>query len=92
MPAFERAFWKDAGERLNYLRTSYDEGWSMAHEELMLHGDDEPRNEMECACFDFARAASQNPGAVPDEIYERLKAQLTPPQIVELEDTDYVTA
>jgi uncharacterized peroxidase-related enzyme len=62
------------------------EGWSMAHEELMhlLHGDDEPKNEMERACFDFVRAASHDPSGVPDEIYERLKAQLTPPQIVEL--------
>ena len=62
------------------------EGWSMAHDELMhlLNGDDEPRNEMERACFDFVRAASQDPGGVPDELYERLKAQLTPPQIVEL--------
>jgi uncharacterized peroxidase-related enzyme len=62
------------------------EGWGMAHEELLdlLRGDDEPKNEMERACFDFVRAASQEPGAVPDEIYDRLKGHLTPPQVVEL--------
>ena len=55
----------------------------MAHEELLdlLRGDDEPKNEMERACFDFVRAASQEPGAVPDEIYDRLKRELTPPQV-----------
>ena len=58
----------------------------MAHEELtrLLRGEDQPKNEMERACFDFVRAASDDPGHVPDEIYDRLKAQLTPPQIVEL--------
>jgi len=41
---------------------SGSEGWSMTHEELtqLLRGDDEPGNEMERACFDFVRAASQN--------------------------------
>ena len=62
------------------------EGWGMTHEELtdMLRGDDEPRDEMERVCFDFVRAASADPRNVPEEIYERLRAQLTPPQIVEL--------
>jgi uncharacterized peroxidase-related enzyme len=62
------------------------EGWGMTHEELMdlMRGDLEPRNEMERACFDFVRAASADPKTVPDDIYDRLKAHLTPPQIVEL--------
>jgi alkylhydroperoxidase family enzyme len=30
------------------------------------------------------RAASSDPGAVADEIYDRLKAHLTPAQIIEL--------
>jgi len=62
------------------------EGWGLTPEELtdMLRGEGEPKNEMQRACFDFVRAASQDPGGVPDEIYERLTAQLTAPQIVEL--------
>ena len=75
----------------------------MTHEELtqLLRGDDEPGNEMERACFDFVRAASQNHGGAPDELYGRLAAQLTAPQIVALRvpieahlagDTGYVLA
>jgi len=62
------------------------EGWAMSHEDLsgMLSGEDEPQNETERVCFDFVRAASRDPRAVPDEIYGRLRAALTPPQIVEL--------
>ena len=62
------------------------EGWGMEDEELrrLLRGEDEPRNEFERVCFDFVRAASADPGGVPDEIYDRLKALLTPAQIVEL--------
>ena len=50
----------------------------------MLIGDLEPKDEFERVCFDFARAASEDPTAVPDEILARLKQHLTPPQIVEL--------
>jgi alkylhydroperoxidase family enzyme len=50
----------------------------------MLHGSSEPRDEMERVCFDFVRAASSDASHVPDEIYQRLKAHLSPPQIVEL--------
>jgi alkylhydroperoxidase family enzyme len=62
------------------------EGWGLSHDELveLMRGDDEPANEMERVCFDFVRAASTDPRTVPDEIYERLRSQLTPPQIVEL--------
>jgi uncharacterized peroxidase-related enzyme len=62
------------------------EGWGMGQEDLvaLLRGESEPQNEMEQACFDYVRAASEDPGAVPDGILERLKTHLTPPQIVEL--------
>lgn len=62
------------------------EGWGMKDEDLaaLLRGEDGPKNEMERACFDFARAASEDPGAVPDDVLERLKTYLTPPQVVEL--------
>lgn len=62
------------------------EGWGLSEDELqeMLLGDLEPKDEMERACFDFARAASEDPTAVPDEILMRLKKHLSPPQIVEL--------
>lgn len=62
------------------------EGWGVTEGELqdMLMGDLEPKDEFERVCFDFARAASEDPTAVPDEILSRLKKHLTPPQIVEL--------
>ena len=62
------------------------EGWGMSEGDLegLVEGDLEPKNEFERVCFDFVRAASENPGAVPDEIYERLNKHLTPPQIVEI--------
>jgi uncharacterized peroxidase-related enzyme len=62
------------------------EGWGLTHEELveLMRGEDEPRDEMERACFDFVRAASTDPRTVPDDVYDRLKQHLTPPQIVEL--------
>ncbi len=50
----------------------------------LMQGDLEPANEIERVRFDFVRAASQDPRTVPDEIYDRLKTLLTPPQIVEL--------
>ena len=62
------------------------EGWGMTRDEVMslVRGDMQPRDEMERVCFDFARAASADPGTVPDDVFERLKIHLTPPQIVEL--------
>ena len=62
------------------------EGWSMSEKELqdIITGDNEPANEMEKACFDYVRSASEDPTSVPDEILQRLKKHLTPPQIVEL--------
>jgi len=62
------------------------EGWGMSRDEVMdlVRGDLEPRDEIERVCFDFARAASANPATVPDDVFERLKRHLTPPQIVEL--------
>jgi uncharacterized peroxidase-related enzyme len=40
--------------------------------------------EFEHACFDYARAASEDSSNVPDEVLRRLAAHLTPPQVVEL--------
>jgi alkylhydroperoxidase family enzyme len=62
------------------------EGWGMSEGELqeMIAGDLEPKDEFERACFDYVRAASEDPTSVPDAILQRLKQHLTPPQIVEL--------
>jgi alkylhydroperoxidase family enzyme len=62
------------------------EGWGMSEGELqeMITGDLEPKDEFERACFDYVRVASEDPTSVPDEILQRLKQHLTPPQIVEL--------
>ena len=62
------------------------EGWGVTEEELqaIITADNEPANEMEKACFDYVRSASEDPTSVPDEILQRLKKHLTPEQIVEL--------
>src|SRR6204780_3465967 len=62
------------------------EGWAMSEAELQatITGDIEPESELERACFDFVRTASEDPTSVPDEILDRLKNHLTPAQIVEL--------
>jgi alkylhydroperoxidase family enzyme len=62
------------------------EGWGMSEGELqqMIAGDLEPKDEFERACFDYVRTASEDPTSVPDEILQRLKRHLTPPQIIEL--------
>jgi alkylhydroperoxidase family enzyme len=67
-------------------REAGHEGWGMSEGELqeMITGDLEPKDEFERACFDYVRAASEDPTSVPDEILRRLKQHLTPPQIIEL--------
>jgi alkylhydroperoxidase family enzyme len=62
------------------------EGWGLTEDELreLLSDDYQPKDELERACVDFVIAASTDPGNVPDEILDRLKAHLTPPQVVEL--------
>src|ERR1043166_6646700 len=62
------------------------EGWGISEQELqdIITGDMEPKNEMERACFDYVRSASEDPTSVPDEILQNLKKHLTPQQIVEL--------
>jgi len=62
------------------------EGWGLSQDELLKILDDDyrPDNEMERACFDYVRAASSAPDAVPEQILQGLKKHLTPPQIIEL--------
>jgi len=62
------------------------EGWGVSEQELqaMISGAYKPDSEMERACFDYVRSASEDPTSVPDEILQRLKKHLTPAQIVEL--------
>jgi alkylhydroperoxidase family enzyme len=67
-------------------RDSAFEGWSLSEDELqgLITGDFEPKDEFERVCFDYVRAASEDPTSVPVEILERLKKHLSPPQIIEL--------
>lgn len=67
-------------------RSNDFEGWGMDEAELqaIITGTFEAKNELERVCFDYVRAASEDPTAVPDEILTRLKQHLTPAQIVEL--------
>src|SRR6266571_5102663 len=62
------------------------EGWGLSEEDLqdLITGAYEPKNEMERACFDYVRAASEDPTSVPDEMLQRLKQHVTPQQIIEL--------
>lgn len=62
------------------------EGWGLNQDDLMEILDDayEGKNAMERACFEYVRAASSAPDAVPQAILDNLKKYLTPPQIVEL--------
>ena len=62
------------------------EGWGLSQDDLLKILDDDyrPADAMESACFDYVRAASSAPGAVPQQILDNLKKHLTPPQIVEL--------
>jgi alkylhydroperoxidase family enzyme len=76
--------WGMSHEELLELMRGDDEPRNEMERLVVLRGDDEPRNEMERVCFDYVRAASEDPRTVPDDIYERLRTLLTPPQIVEL--------
>src|SRR5258708_6761591 len=62
------------------------EGWGLDAADVreLLAEDYAPKNEFERVCFDFVRAASQDPANVPDEINQRLVKHLKPEQIVEL--------
>jgi uncharacterized peroxidase-related enzyme len=62
------------------------EGWGISEDELqsLITGEYVPKDERERACIDYVRAASEDPTSVPDEILRRLKAHLTPAQIIEL--------
>jgi alkylhydroperoxidase family enzyme len=63
-----------------------NEGWGLSDDALhdIITGEDNGRDEMERACFDYVRAASEDAPNVPDAILENLRKHLTPPQIVEL--------
>ncbi|MEO9255321.1 MAG: hypothetical protein ABI305_07275 [Tepidiformaceae bacterium] len=62
------------------------EAWGLPEDEMreLLAGTYQPKSEFEGVCIDFVRRASEAPSDVPDELLERLKKQLSPPQIVEL--------
>jgi len=62
------------------------EGWGVSEQELqeMIAGDLEPKDEFERVCFDYVRSASEDPTSVPDALLQRMKAHLSPAQIVEL--------
>jgi alkylhydroperoxidase family enzyme len=62
------------------------EGWGVSEEELqgLITGDFQPESAFERACFDYVRAASEDPTSVEDSILQALKENLTPPQVVEL--------
>ena len=63
-----------------------NEGWGLTDDEVagIITGAVQPKDEFERACFDYVRAASADAPNVPQEILERLRKHLTPPQIVEL--------
>jgi len=60
--------------------------WGLSEKELqdIITNAYEPKNEMERVCFDYVRSASDDATSVPEEILQRLRQHLTPPQIIEL--------
>ena len=62
------------------------EGWGLSDDDVraLVDGDLDPANGFEAVCFEYVRAASFDAPNVPMELLERLRALLTPPQIVEL--------
>lgn len=50
----------------------------------LVTGADEGADQVEAACFEYARAASHDPASVTPQMLEGLKAALTSAQIVEL--------
>ena len=71
------------------LKTAVDadaEGWGFTDDDVEALFDTgyTPDGEAEKACFEYARAASQDSSNVPREILDRLAQHLTPPQIIEL--------
>jgi uncharacterized peroxidase-related enzyme len=62
------------------------EGWGLSQDDLLqiLDDDYQPANPMERACFEYVRAASAAPDAVPQGVLDELKKHLSPPQIIEL--------
>jgi alkylhydroperoxidase family enzyme len=63
-----------------------EEGWGFSDDEVagIVAGTLPPADDFERVCFDYVRAASSDPTAVPEEILNRLAQNLTPAQIVEL--------
>lgn len=62
------------------------EGWDISDGELgdLLDGNPKASSPFEQVCFDFVSAASFEPTDMPDDIFDRLSAELSPAQIVEL--------
>ena len=64
----------------------FDEGWGLEQAEVdaLLNQDYSSEDEKQRACLDFVTAASLEPGRIAEDIYTRVKRNLTPEEIVEL--------
>jgi alkylhydroperoxidase family enzyme len=62
------------------------EGWGLNDAEIagLMAGTWVSTDEAEQCCLEFAKAASADPASVPRTLLERMKASLTPAQIVEV--------
>ena len=62
------------------------EGWGVGETGLQatITGELEPESQFVGVCFDYERAASEDPTSVSDDILDRLKKNLSPPQIIQL--------
>ena len=62
------------------------EGWGYSDDDVskILDPDNDDIDEVEAACFDYARAATIDASEVPEQVVRRLAEVLTPPQVVEL--------
>jgi len=59
-------------------------GVALAEAQALIAGTEQTDNPMERICFDYARAASKDSASVDHAMRERMKAHLTPAQIMEL--------
>ena len=71
---------------LKSAKEAAGEGWGYSDTDVanLLDPGYEPGDELEAACFAFARAATRDPSDVPQAVMDRMTAVLTPPQVVEL--------
>ncbi|WP_374943758.1 hypothetical protein [Sphingomonas sp.] len=68
----------------NVAQSTKGVDWGLGDDDLLalISGFDEGKDDVERVCFEYARVASQDPGAVDAALLDRMKSVLSPAQIV----------